>query len=417
MGVILGIGGAVMSSLYFINCDIERIIIMYNGEAPPNAPRVKYGFFSRAPMFGENPDYMQCKWYPDEEKGELVDAWMRAARLFLIVSTLLGFIGCIFLFLALCVAFTPHTFEHWMMWNYLIAAIAIPFSYLIFGSALCSENDCKLGEGGVQAISIFLFWLCAANTVKGFPEAAPAESDDDDDDDLYYETEEDMWNDRAPDKDSWLYDYKPPDRKPVGGDVGMPGDEEYYGDEGQSGLGEDDEYNYGDDGQQQEDYADNQDGGEYYGDAAQPDEGYYQQNASQFPQDDTYYADDQQTGDDQYRDGSQPYPADGYDGTQQAADPGYYDEQGEDDYVGGGGNYGDVHQEPYEDPHQGHHDDYLGGGGGVDGQQGDQEQQQSYQGDSNYVIDDESAGGDDDVVYPQQNLPRVGEDDDGPVIT
>jgi len=200
MGVILGIGGIVMSMLYLLSCDIERVITMYNGEVPPNGPRIKYGFVSRAPFFEETPDYMQCKWYTADDKAQIFDIWMKSARAFLFISTILGMVGAVFLFMALCVAFTPHTFTHWMMWNYVFAAVTIPLSYLIFGSAWCSENDCKLGEGGVQAISIFLFWLCAANTVKGFPEAAPAPQDEDEDDDsLYYENEEDMWNDRADD--------------------------------------------------------------------------------------------------------------------------------------------------------------------------------------------------------------------------
>jgi hypothetical protein len=206
--VILGISGLVMCVFYIISCDIERITILYNGEKPPDAPRIGYGFISRGTTFEEAPDYMSCIYYSDEEKAGVFDIWMHSARFFLFFSTVLGIIGAVVLFTAICVAWSPNTFEHWLMWLYIIAGLTVPFSYLLFGSPLCDDNECKLGQGGVQCISIFLFWLCCANTVKSFPTALPPRRDEDDDayngeeddDDLYYETEEDMWNDRRPPK-------------------------------------------------------------------------------------------------------------------------------------------------------------------------------------------------------------------------
>jgi hypothetical protein len=214
MGVVLGISGLVMCSFYIISCDIERITILYNGAKPPNAPRIGYGFISRGVTYEEIPTYMGCISYTDEEKAGLFDVWMHSARFFLFFSTMLGVIGSVVLFTAICVAWSPNTFEHWLMWTYVVAGLTVPLSYLLFGSPLCADNECKFGQGGVQCISIFLFWLCCANTVKSFPMALPPRKDEDDggyngeeedDDDLYYETEEDMWNDRRPPKQQQKY--------------------------------------------------------------------------------------------------------------------------------------------------------------------------------------------------------------------
>lgn len=201
MGLLLAVGGLLIQSFYIISCDVERVAVI--NDEDPNAKHRKYGFLSRQPITGEMPSYMGCIMYTAEDKAEadLFNIWMYGANFALFLSTLFGLIGFVVIAMALCVAWSPNTFEHWMMWNYILAAITIPFSYLIFGAPFCSEHHCKLGKGGLQAISILLFWLCAANTVKSFPQAPPAEDDEDveeDNDDLYYETEEDMWRDRAP---------------------------------------------------------------------------------------------------------------------------------------------------------------------------------------------------------------------------
>jgi len=364
MGVALGVGGVVMSVLYVLSCDIERVIQLYNGEVPPNAARVKYGFLSRAPITEEEADYMACKWYPSDEKELMGDAWMKSAKMFLFISTILGIVGCAVLCAALCVAFTPHTFAHWLMWNYLIAAIAIPLSYLIFGSSFCSDNDCKLGEGGVQAISIFLFWLCAANTVKGFPEAIPdPDKEEGDVDDLYYATDEDMWNDRAPanpdeyDDDNYdEYD-----------------DADEYDEDGRRRAGTD----------YQAPYSDDQGHAAAYPDIAGGD--VYKQ---------------EKEGDSDHQ-GSHNDP-------QQVTDK---------DYLGSSGSQYD------DDYHGAPQDDYFGGEqpaeGGYDHGSADPYQQQDDDGD-NFVIDDNNYNtryeDDDEVKYPEQNLPRVGEHDDSPTI-
>jgi hypothetical protein len=249
MGVMLGISGLVMCSFYIISCDIERITILYNGAKPPSAPRIGYGFISRGVTYEEVPSYMGCISYTDEEKAGIFDIWMHSARFFLFFSTALAVIGSVVLFTAICVAWSPNTFEHWLMWTYVVAGLTVPLSYLLFGSPLCADNECKFGQGGVQCISIFLFWLCCANTVKSFPTALPPKRDEDedgyngeeDDDDLYYETEEDMWNDRRPPKPQDQYDEE--DEDDDGGMVPYYSDGPYatdprYGDPGQGEGGD-----------------------------------------------------------------------------------------------------------------------------------------------------------------------------------
>jgi hypothetical protein len=147
-------------------------------------------------------------------------------RFMVFLSTIFGLIGFIVLFLALCIAWSPNTFEHWMMWNYIFAAIASALSFLIFGCQLCSDNECKLGKGGVTVISIFLFWLCAANTVKSFAQADNPEEEGEDTDDLYYENEADMYSDKP----------NPPRKPETYDDYEQEFDEEgnpvYYDDQG-----------------------------------------------------------------------------------------------------------------------------------------------------------------------------------------
>lgn len=253
MGVLLGIGGLVMCSFFIISCDVERIVILYNGVKPPNAPRIGYGFISRGTTFEEAPSYMSCISYTDQEKAGLFDAWMHAARFFLFLSTAFGVIGFVVLFTAICVAWSPNTFEHWLMWNYVFAALAIPMSYMLFGSPLCADNECKLGQGGIQCISIFLFWLTCANTVKSFPTASPPDEygggEGEDNDDLYYETEEDMWNDRRPPPPPMDEEEEPePQRLMLGGSDPYVNDpeygEDYYHGDGADGYANPDNYDH-----------------------------------------------------------------------------------------------------------------------------------------------------------------------------
>lgn len=93
-------------------------------------------------------------------------------------------------------------YERWLFWFYIFASLCIAFSFLMFGSEFCSENNCKIAQGGGWAISTFFFWLCCANTVKSMAQARPPRSrnnDNDDDDDansLWYDHEEDKYRKR-----------------------------------------------------------------------------------------------------------------------------------------------------------------------------------------------------------------------------
>ncbi|GKY94865.1 hypothetical protein MPSEU_000451400 [Mayamaea pseudoterrestris] len=197
MGFALGLGGLIMMVMLTLNCDVQRITVTNaDGGISENQPQVGYGFIAREPIAGEVPQVMGCVLYPDDEKPTLFDAWFQTGRFMLFLSALLGIIGFVVLSSAFCVAWSANTFQHWLMWNYIFAACCTGLGFMIFGSAYCQDNECKLGKGGVSVISIFFFWLTAANTMKSMPEAPPDEGEDDED--LYYENRDDMYRDDVP---------------------------------------------------------------------------------------------------------------------------------------------------------------------------------------------------------------------------
>jgi hypothetical protein len=194
MGFILALSGLIMMAMLLLNCDVQRITIKdANGQVPDNEPQIGYGFISRQPITGEIPQVMGCVLYPDDEKRELFDAWFQVGRFMIFISALLGVVGICVLSASFCVAWSANTFQHWLLWNYVFAACCVGLSFMIFGSDYCQENECKLGKGGVSVISVFFFWLTAANSVKSMPEAMPDEGEDDED--LYYESRDDMYRD------------------------------------------------------------------------------------------------------------------------------------------------------------------------------------------------------------------------------
>lgn len=201
-------------NLYVLGtCKFQRVqqINRVTGDVIPGSQR-GYGFFSRETDYGLQPDYHQCTWYPRQEYDTIFDGWMQTGRVFAFVSAILATICFVILFFTCCLAFSSSMFERWLFWTYIVAAITITFSFFIFGSAWCSENDCKVADGCGWAISAFMFHLLAANTVKSFaapsPKPAPKrqnedgeEIDDDDEelDDLYYEDEEEKYPPPHPD--------------------------------------------------------------------------------------------------------------------------------------------------------------------------------------------------------------------------
>jgi hypothetical protein len=197
MGFALALGGLIMVTMLALNCDVQRITLVNDqGVVPPNQPQVGYGFMARQPISGERPQVMGCVLYPDAEKPTLFDASFQIGRFMLFLSALLGLIGFFIISSSFCVAWSVNTFQHWLMWNYIIAACCTGLSFMIFGSHYCHANECKLGKGGVSVISIFFFWLTAANTMKSMPEAPPDEGEDDED--LYYESRNDMYREDVP---------------------------------------------------------------------------------------------------------------------------------------------------------------------------------------------------------------------------
>lgn len=161
---------------------------------------------SRQISYGEEPSYMQCVYYPEEEAAELFDPWMKMAKASALVAAALAFISFIILFLACCCKFSKPTFERWLLWMYIWAAIFISLAFLMYGGHFCKDNLCKVAEGSGYAISCFLFYLVNANTVKSMGQPPPSDGNNDDDDkgDQYWYVYlfichwgEDEWSNRA----------------------------------------------------------------------------------------------------------------------------------------------------------------------------------------------------------------------------
>lgn len=221
MGIMVAIFGLMMNLYVIGSCMFQRIkkINTITGDPIPGSER-GFGFLGRETDYGITPDYRQCSWYTAEEYDILFDGWMHTGRIFAFLSAIIATIGFVVLFLTCCMAFSPSMFEKWLFWMYIVAAITVAFSFFIFGSEYCADNDCKVADGCGWAISAFMFHLVAANTVKSFAAPnAPAskrspkkaanndddEYDDDEDDDnedlddLHYENESDKYPAPHPD--------------------------------------------------------------------------------------------------------------------------------------------------------------------------------------------------------------------------
>ena len=177
------------------SCYYQKVVLVnpITGEPIP-ASKKGYGFRSREISYGETPDYRQCLYYPEAEYEDIFDGWMRAAKAFSFLSSLLGLFGFCVMVLACCFAFSPAMWERWLLWSYIFAGICIALSFLTFGSEFCDQNDCKVAQGGGWAISALLFWCVCANTVKSMPHALPkadydSDYEDSEGDDYYYEDE------------------------------------------------------------------------------------------------------------------------------------------------------------------------------------------------------------------------------------
>lgn len=183
-----------MNMYIIMSCFFERIVLInpVTGEEIPGSER-GYGMLSRETDYGLEPDYRQCSYYTPDDYQKVFDGWMQAARFFTFLSALLGFVGLCVLILSICLAFSSPMFEQWLFCIYIWAAVFIMFSFLMYGAEFCDQNKCKFSLGGGWAISTFMFWLTAANTVKSMGQPPPLDEYDniygDDDEDLYYETE------------------------------------------------------------------------------------------------------------------------------------------------------------------------------------------------------------------------------------
>lgn len=194
------LGGCFMHRVHLINT--------VTGDPIPGQER-GFGFLSREADYGVQPDYGMCTWYTSKEYEDIFDGWMKMGRFFAFVSAILAAVCFLVLLCTCCVAFSPSTFERWLLWMYIVAAISVAFSFFIFGSENCSANQCKVADGSGYAITAFMLHLVAANTVKSFnpPSAPPARrrgGDDADEieeelDDLYYEDEDDKYPPFHPD--------------------------------------------------------------------------------------------------------------------------------------------------------------------------------------------------------------------------
>lgn len=266
MGQILALTGMYMIYQVLTACFFQRITLVnpLNGEPIAGSER-GYGFLSREADFGTQPDYQQCIYYPEDEYAELfTDGWMPAAKLFVMMSGVLGGIGALVLVLACWLAYTSIMFERWLLWGYLLAAAFMALSMLIFGSQFCADNECEIGQTGGVAISSFLFWCVMANTVKSMGEVLPpkknrgAQEDDDsyayadnlsmqDDDgdetgrDMFFETPEQMYVKRRPPPQQ--QDFSPPraDSDDDDEDANDPYDDDDDDDEGWRDEDSDDE--------------------------------------------------------------------------------------------------------------------------------------------------------------------------------
>ncbi|GAX27764.1 hypothetical protein FisN_13Hh133 [Fistulifera solaris] len=167
--------GGVYFNVYTLgSCFMQRIHIInpVTGDPIPGSER-GYGFYSRETDYGLVSDYKSCSYYAEDEKAEIIDAWVNASKFFTWLSMFLGTVAFFIVFSTCMCAYSQSMFARWLMWAYLIASICMGLSFLVFGSEFCQENKCDVAQGSGYALTTFMFWLSSANTIKSFGGAAP----------------------------------------------------------------------------------------------------------------------------------------------------------------------------------------------------------------------------------------------------
>jgi uncharacterized membrane protein YgcG len=202
MAILAAFGGVFMNMYVIMSCFFYNITELHptTGEAMPSSKR-GYGMMARQISYGEEPSYMQCVYYPKEEIDELFDPWMNSAKTFAFAAAILAFVSMLVLILACCCRFNKPTFERWLLWFYIWAAIFMLLTFLMYGGHFCKDNVCKVAEGSGYAISCFMFYLVTANTVKSMGQPPPDNMADDDDDDkgdhLWYNDDDERYGRRG----------------------------------------------------------------------------------------------------------------------------------------------------------------------------------------------------------------------------
>jgi hypothetical protein len=202
MAILAAFGGVFMNMYVLMSCFFYNITELHptTGEPLPSSKR-GYGMMSRQISYGEEPSYMQCVFYPPEEIDELFDPWMNMAKTFAYFAAILAFVSMLVLMLACCCRFNKPTFERWLLWFYIWAAIFMLLTFFMYGGHFCKDNVCKVAEGSGYAISCFMFYLVTANTVKSMGQPPPDNMADDDDDDkgdhLWYNDDDERYGRRG----------------------------------------------------------------------------------------------------------------------------------------------------------------------------------------------------------------------------
>lgn len=157
--------------------------------------RTGYGMLARQVEYGENPDYQQCIYYPDDEKHVLEDSFMKGSTMSAYACAFLQVIACVVLSTTCCCAYNRACWERWMMWTYIYASCFMACTFLMYGTHFCRENDCDMAHGGGFAISSWMFLVCCANVVKNMGQPPPDDmvDPDDDEDNLWYDDDADRF--------------------------------------------------------------------------------------------------------------------------------------------------------------------------------------------------------------------------------
>lgn len=223
------------------SCFFKRIKLRNptTGELIPGSER-GYGFFARETDYGAQPDYQQCSYYHEDEIDKVFDGWMKMGRFCGIIAGRIGLIAFVIMLTTCCISYSDAMYERWLLWAYLIAAALTGLSFLIFGSELCSENRCKIADGGGYAISTFFMFLMAANSVKSMGGSVREISNKnkdgkkrgDDAEHLWFEEDDNLWYDEGTDP----YEPKPRNRGDEEAKEEILADDGYSGDQERDGL-------------------------------------------------------------------------------------------------------------------------------------------------------------------------------------